>query len=675
MKATGRNDRAGRPRKQESTQPAGGSGSTFWQYLDSFCRERPALFGVLLFGLVLWTFFPAIQNDFVGYDDPAYVTDNGHVLRGITWQGFRWAFASSAASNWHPLTWLSHMLDCQLYRLGAWGHHLTNVLLHALNASLAFLVLRQMTGATWRSLIVAALFGLHPLRVESVAWVAERKDVLSTTFAMLTLCAYGRYAQKRLRAAPGDAAFDPLAGRSEAKTARLSTLDYGLALMFFALGLMCKPMLVTVPCILLLLDYWPLNRFPRQGIRSLLVEKIPFFLAAILVSVITLAVQSSTGAVMIGCPLAFRLTNAVVSYCRYLGKLFWPSNLAVFYPYPPHWPTATVLLSVLALVLVSFAALMWRRRHPYVLVGWLWFIGTLVPVIGLVQVGGQSMADRYTYVPSLGVCLLVVWGVHELTQRWRFQRVAAGVMVAVIVSYCIRLTQTQIGYWRNSESLFRHAIQVTKGNYLAHNNLGTALEKEGRFEEAIHEFQQALDDQPSYYLAQDNLGLVFDKQGRYDEAIARFEEALRDRPGYATAHKNLGIVLSKQGRVTDAILQFQEALKADPRCAEAHSAWGILLEHEGDLDQAMDHYREALRINPDFSDVRYNLGNALARTNRLDEAIAEFQKAVALKPDPDAYNNLGVALERKGLADQAIIQYPESDPIESGPRSGTFQPG
>jgi tetratricopeptide (TPR) repeat protein len=673
MRVTRTGDRARRPHEQGLSKPAGGSGPTVWQAFDDFFRQRPAVPGLALFGLVLWTFFSAIQNDFVDYDDPAYVTDNAHVLGGLTWRGIRWAFLSCEASNWHPLTWLSHMLDCELFGLQPWGHHLTSVLIHALNAWLAFLVLRQVTGSTWRSLMVAALFGLHPLRVESVAWIAERKDVLSTMFWMLTLWAYARYAKKRSkvegrepRAAPGAGALDPLAGRSEAKTARPSTFDYGLALVLFTLGLLSKPMLVTVPLVLLLLDYWPLNRLTRQGIRPLLIEKIPFLLAALAASVVTLLVQSSSGALKTNAPLLLRSANAVVSYCRYLGKLLWPSNLAVLYPYPSRWSTAVVLVSLLVLGLISLAVLWWRRRHSYMPVGWLWFIVTLIPVIGLVQVGAQSMADRYSYVPSLGLFLLVVWGFHELTRRWRPQPFAASVFAAIILCCCIRLTFVQIGHWRSTETLFVQAIRVTRGNCVAHNNLGTVFDKAGRWEDAIREYRRALEIQPFYHLALNNLGLVLDRQGHSDEAIACFEKALRARPGYAEAHKNLGIVLGKQGRIPEAIYQFEEALKAEPGYAEAHNAWGCMLETAGELDQAMDHYRQALRLKPAFGDAHYSLGNVLARKDRLDEAIREFQEALAFRPDPDAHNNLGVALERKGLVDQAITQYVKAVELNPG---------
>ena len=641
-----------------------------------FTRHLTFFLSLLLFGLVFWTFLPVVDNDFVGYDDPDYVTANDHVQGGLSWQGIGWAFRSTDFANWHPLTWLSHMLDCQLFGLQPWGHHLTSIVLHALNAVLAFVLLREMTGALWRSLLVATLFALHPLRVESVAWIAERKDVLSTTFWLLTLWAYGRYvrqAEDRGRKTedrgPRSEVRRPVVCRLSCVLRSLSCGYYGLALLLFCLGLMCKPMLVTVPCVMLLLDYWPLDRFgggifgtsiahgghesgdkraltpplshpmgeggcalaePGEGrlmasrIVVLLVEKIPFFVAAMVVSVVTLVVQSRSGAVITSLGWMARVENALVAYCRYLGKLCWPLDLAVFYPYPGTWRLGVVVLALLLLLIVSGFAVLWRRRHPYLLVGWLWFLGTLVPVIGLVQAGEQSMADRYSYVPSLGIFLMAVWALRELTGRWRYQRIGAVVLFAWLLAVCLPLTRAQIGYWQDSETLFRHAIHATSPNYIACNNLGVAL----------------------------------DRQGRFAEATEQFQKALKERPGYAEAYKSLGIVLYEEGRLEEAIDDFKAALKYRPDYPEAHDAWGTVLEQQGHLDQAIYHYREALRLKQDYTDAHYNLGVALGRSGHLDEAIAEFKQVIELKPKSfDAYNNLGVTLERKGQLDEAIRQY------------------
>ncbi len=614
--------------------PAGGSDFPFFTQI--------ILPGLLLVGLVLWTFFPAIQNDFVGYDDPDYVTANGRVQQGWNWNNIRWAFQSSEVANWHPLTWLSHLLDCQLYGLQPWGHHLTSVCLHAVNALLAFLVLRHLTGATGRSVAVAALFALHPLRVESVAWIAERKDVLSTLFWLLSLWTYARYAQESRVQSPKSKVREQRAkvgGRTSEAGSQRSEVgapdsdlrppasgSYWFSFLFFVLGLMSKPMLVTLPFVLLLLDFWPLNRFQHKSIRRLVAEKIPFFVAALAISLLTVAIQHHAGTVDTNLSWLTRVENVGVSYCRYLAKLFVPIDLAFFYPYPAHWPAGVVLASVLALLSISLPISMARRRRPYLLVGWLWFVGTLVPVIGLIQAGSQSMADRYSYIPSLGIFLMVVWGCYDLTGRWRYRQTLLPVLFVVAALFCIRLTRKQITLWKDSESLFRHALAVTSGNYIAHNNLGTTLQK----------------------------------QGRVDEAIEQFQKALSEKPGDAEVHKNLGLALCEQGRYEEAIRQFKEALTYDPHYAPAQDAWGMALGRQGRLEDAVIHYREAIRLKPDYGDAHYNLGVVLGRSGHLDEAIDEFKKAIKLKPGSlDAYLNLGVTLEKKGQWDEAIRQYRE----------------
>jgi tetratricopeptide (TPR) repeat protein len=606
MKTARRSESGAKPPVAGSPESAAGPGSVMPGRLAGLLRSRASLLATALCALVLWTFFPAVHGDFVGYDDPDYVTANARVRQGLTWSNVEWAFQSSDLGNWHPLTWLSHMLDCQVFGLEPWGHHLTSVVLHTLNALLAFLVLRQLTGADWRSVAVAALFALHPLRVESVAWIAERKDVLSTFFALLALWMYARYAGKPKIQNPQYKVF------------------YGLALSFFLLGLMSKSMVVTLPFVLVLLDYWPLNRFQSENLRCLVLEKIPFLLATIAVSGITLAAQGRSAALMTGLPWQGRVENAAVSYCRYLGKLFAPADLAVFYPYAAHRSVAVVALAFSLLLFISLFAVASRRRYPWLPVGWLWFLGTLVPVIGLVQAGEQSMADRYSYIPSLGIFLIVVWGLDEATRRRPGGRMVLAALFAAAILPSIVLTRRQIAYWRDSEHLFRHAIKVTEKNYVAYSNLGTAL----------------------------------DRQGRLDEAAREFREAILAKPGYAEAHKNLGLVLDEQRRFEEAISQFREALRINPDYAQAEDAWGTTLNQLGNLDEAIRHYREATRLRPDYTDAHYNLGLACARSGRVDDAIAEFQQAIRLNPDSaDAYNNLGVAFGQKGQLDEAVRQY------------------
>ncbi len=447
-------------------------------------RVPSSLFAGFLLLLTLAVFWPATHCDFINVDDQAYVTENAHVQAGLTPANVKWAFTHPVSANWHPLTMLSHMLDCQLFGLKPWGHHLTSVLLHAFNAVLVFVWLQQMTGARWRSLLVAAIFAVHPLRVESVAWVAERKDVLCAFFGLLTLIAYTRYVQNvadgrwqmtnRTHTSPRPS---PQRGEGEKRVpvsspvTRHPSLFYALALVCFALGLMSKPMLVTLPFVLLLLDYWPLNRMRSAecGMRSLkwlLLEKIPFFALAAADGVVTFLIQGQNGVVKTAAdyPPGARIGNLLISYCRYLGKIFWPTDLAVYYPHPGYWPLAEVLLAGGFLLGVTAGFVMLRRRHPFLLMGWLWFVGTLVPVIGLVQVGRQSMADRYTYLPSLGVFILTIWGAFAVVRRWRYHEAILALMGAAAVAVCVMVTRQQLGYWQDSGTLFRHTLEVTKDN-------------------------------------------------------------------------------------------------------------------------------------------------------------------------------------------------------------------
>jgi Tfp pilus assembly protein PilF len=492
-------------------------------------------------------YWPATECRFINYDDSIYVTGNFHVQKGLTLENIEWAFSSSVAGNWHPVTILSHMLDFQMYGLNPWGHHLTNVLLHSLNTALVFALFWQLTGSRWRSALVAALFGLHPLHVESVAWVAERKDVLCGFFGLLSLIFYVRYAQ--IKKAPNH---------------QHTTSNYLFALLFFALGLLSKVMLVTWPFVMLLLDYWPLGRFTVDNSRvanyrftqtfiarywPLLREKIPFFVLTVVMSYVALEVQGRQGAfeMVDNLTLGVRVENALISYGCYLEKMIWPTGLAVFYPHPGHWPLIYVLLAGLFLVVVTGLFFMKRREYPFLLMGWLWYLGTLVPVIGLVQVGGQAMADRYAYLPSLGIFVLVIWGAYALFQRWSDPIIAFTAVGGLVLVVCIALTWHQLGYWRDSETLFRHALAVTKNNYLAHINLGTALGAEGQMEEAIGQLQEAIrlkpdkPDQPQVYVY---LAMALNKAGRLHEAVDAYQEALRLNPHLPEALNNLAWILA-----------------------------------------------------------------------------------------------------------------------------------
>lgn len=647
-------------------------------------RDRQTvLLCVILFALVAATYLPSLRNGFTNFDDELYVTANTQVQRGVTWDGFIWAFTHTVCANWHPLTCLSHMLDCQLFGLRPWGHHLTSLLLHAANSVLLFLVFLRLTGATWRSFVVAALFGLHPLHVESVAWISERKDVLSTFFWTLTLLAYARFAE------------------ASKKPERHGALAYAIALVCFALGLMSKPMLVTVPFVLLLLDYWPLRRWQEKGLGKLVLEKTPFFLLTAISSAVTFAVQAQAGAVQVALPLTARLENTVVSYCRYLGKLFHPANLCAFYPRPDHWPMPIVFLSLVLLGGITvFVAMRWRRQ-PYLAVGWFWYIGILVPVVGLVQVGDQSMADRYTYVPAIGIFVSLIWGLHELTRRRRYQQAVLSGVATTAVILCVPITCRQISTWKDGEALFRQVLAVTHNNYIALNNLGDALVKKGRVQDGISEFQKAVQLHPDRALAYFNLGVALDKQehydaavaqylravklqpdyakayynlgvtlgklGRPDEAIEQYVAALKVKPAYAEAHYNLGVALEKKGYPQDAIGQYLDALKANPEYADAHNNLGVLLARQGHPEEGLSEIVEALRLRPGSPDYHYNLGNALIREKRVDEAIVQFQQVVRLQPhSSDARNNLGVLLTRRRRYTEAINQFEEAIKLKPG---------
>ena len=604
------------------------------------------LMAVLLVLVTIALYWPVMRCGFINYDDPEFVYDNPHVRGGLNWEGVKWAFSNTEqGAYWAPLMWMSHELDCQFFGLNAWGHHLINVLLHAANTALVFLVFQRMTGATWRSLILAALFGWHPLRVESVAWVTERKDVLSTLFWTLTLLAYAKYV-----------------GASQVRDSK-SKVWFGTALAMFVFGLMSKAMLVTMPCVLLLLDYWPLERFKPGRARQLVMEKIPFFALAAVMSVVTFVVQKHGGAVSTVkyLPLGARSGNALISCCRYLEKMFWPTGLAVFYPHPGYWPLKQVLLAGVFLCGISMLLFVKRGRYPYLLMGWLWFVGTLVPVIGLVQVGGQAMADRFTYVPSLGVLILTIWGAYELTGRWRYHKIALSVAGSAAIVLCLALTRQQIGYWKDSETLFRHTIEVTQKNYMAYRTLGDVLLQNGQTDEAISQFKTAIRLKPDFADAHYDLGVALVKKGQSDEAISQFQEAIRLQPEHAEAHNNLGNSLFSKGQTNEAMSQYQEAIRLQPDDAEAHYDLGNALFNQGQTDEAITQFKTAIRLKPDFALAHNNLGNALFKKGQTDEAIGQYQEAIRLQPEyAKAHNNLGVAFFNKDQTGAATSQFQEA---------------
>ncbi len=625
---------------------------------------------------VLVVFAQTINHDFVNFDDDGYVNENPHVRDGLTAEGMAWAFTAFCSDNWHPLTWLSHMLDCQFYGLKPAGHHLTNLLLHAATAVLLFLALRRMTAALWPSAWAATLFAIHPLRVESVAWVAERKDVLSGLFFMLTLWFYTCYAQR------------PAWGR------------YWFVVASFALGLTAKPMLVTLPFVLLLLDYWPLRRQgagghaegTRQGAggrrtegdepqisdlksevsnfkseiqdrRSLqsprlIVEKVPLFVLAAASCAVTLVAQRSAMAAT-DLDLPWRLANAAMAYVAYLGQMLCPAGLAVLYPIrderPPGW---AVVGAVALLVVVSMAVFAARRKCPYLLIGWLWYLGTLLPVIGLVQVGIQAMADRYTYLTQIGLYMALAWAGAEVAGRGPYRRCCCAAAAALLAACLMVSAWQQASYWQNSERLWNRTLACTSSNPLAHLDLGLALAAAGRYEEAIPHYQQALQARPDSLEAHYELGRALTLLGRFEEAIEHYRRAVEIDANYADAHINLGLALAGRGQFNEAIAQYETALQINPDNPRAHNNLGFLLTNLGQTGKAIAHYRQALELKPDYALAHNNLGNALDGQGQAEEAIAHYRQALKAKPDyAEAHNNLANRLVGRGQFDEAIAHF------------------
>lgn len=543
--------------------------------------------------LTLVVYWQVQCNQFLLWDDRAYIVENPHVRTGLSLENAIWAFRTANVSYWHPLAWLSHMLDCELYGLNPRGHHLNALLLHTLNSLLLFVVLQKMTGALWKSALVAAIFSVHPLRIESVAWVSERKDVLGTFFWMTTLLAYIGYTRQKGR------------------------LHYLLVLFSFGLVLMTKATLVTLPFVLLLLDYWPLGRggvrSSSTSLRRLLLEKLPLFLLAVTSGAVTLFTSGNVGALNpYGLPLKFQVGNALVSYVKYMAKMVWPSNLSFLYPHPldtlPLWEP---IVSLGVLAAVSILCLRQLRRRPYLAVGWFWYLGTLVPVIGFWQVGAQAMADRFTYVPHVGLLIGSIWLLSSLTSKWRprvfFLSLASGLVIFLLSMS----TYHQLRYWRDSTSLFSRALHVTSNNYLAHHLLGSVLLGEGRLEEALSQFSESHRIRPGFVPSLYNMGVIMSGSGRLDEAAEFYLKGLKIDPNDASIHNNLGNIYARQGKVKDAVESLTTALRIRPDFALAHNNLANLLLQEGEREKAIEHYNIALQIEPEFKEARYNLKRAL----------------------------------------------------------------
>jgi len=636
--------------------------------VKNFVSSRPFLNNLLtcliLTCLVMIVYCQVIHFDFIIYDDPNYVQDNPQVNRGFSLPGIVWAFTSLHSANWHPLTWLSLMVDGELYGGHAGGYHWTNVMFHLANTLLLFLVLRGMTGAWWRSGFVAALFAVHPLHVESVAWVAERKDVLSGFFWFLTLGAYVRYV-----AAP-------------------SPVRYFFVVVSFVLGLLSKPMVVTLPLVLLLLDYWPLRRFVVGGAASglggdrfdglkrvwssflpsrltegrlfretrwpwLVLEKLPLLFLSALSSAVTIYAQSQYRVVasLDALPLGIRVENALLSYFLYIKKMFWPVDLAVFYPHSVASPLTSlqIALLVIFMLLASILALRFAKARPYLPVGWFWYLGVLVPAIGLVQVGAQAMADRYAYLPLIGLYVVMVWGCGDLIRDSRHRNFLALLLVVVTIAPLALVTQRQLRYWQSGVTMFSHTIAVTKNNYVAENNLGLSLLEQGRFREAVGHFEAALRIKPDFAVAYHNLGVALQALGRYEEAARAYRQEIQINGGTGEAYYQLGISLSRQGNLPEAVAVFRKAIEHWPDAPGSYAELGTVLTKLGRFEEAKKAYEQALQLQDDHAGIHNNYAMLLMRMGEREKAVKHFREALRLQPRyANAHYQLSVILREKG---------------------------
>jgi tetratricopeptide (TPR) repeat protein len=582
-----------------------------------------------------------LHNEFVDFDDNMYVTENSHVQSGLNRDSFLWVFGFTKIVYWHPLTWLSHILDCQLFGLRPGMHHLASLLIHIASTLLLFTAFKRMTGAVWRSAFVAALFALHPINVDSVAWIAERKNVLSTFFWMLTMLTYVYYTEK------------PNISR------------YLLMIAAFVFGLLSKPMLVTLPFVLLLLDYWPLKRFEKKQVKKLILEKLPLFiLTAVSTYVSSLSFKNPSGTQT--SPMYLRLANALVSYIKYIFKMIWPADLAVFYPYPFSVPAWQVIGSLLLLICISAIVIWLMRKKPYLITGWLWYTGTLVPVLGLVKIGlWPAIADRWMYVPSVGIFIIIAWGFYDLFARWRLSRILISILAAAFLSALGICTYFQTFYWRNSITLFEHATAATKNNYIMLNNLGNTLVSQNKLDEAVRQFNSALQIYPTYAPTYNNLGAALELQGKLNDAIYCYRQVVRLDPDFPEAYNNLGKIFRAQGKEEQAISYYLKALELKPDFAEAHYNLANILTAQDKLYQASIHYRKAIQIAPRNADAYNNLANVFQLQGKLDEAINLYRQVLSINAGyAPGHHNLAGLLMKTGHFDDALEQYLEASRLK-----------
>jgi tetratricopeptide (TPR) repeat protein len=578
----------------------------------------------LLLALATFAVYSPVRHyGFVDYDDPDYFFANSHVLGGLTGPNIQWAFTSVEDANWHPFTWLSLMLDVTLFGQGAAAPHVMNILLHGINSMLVFFLLRRLTGAVLRSAAVALLFAIHPLHVESVAWISERKDVLSAFFGLLTLLCYARYAPAKEENSP---ASPPNPYRSP---------PYWFALFFFACGLMSKPMVVTLPLVMLLLDYWPLERFTPKSFLRLLLEKIPFFLLSAATSVVAFIAQQKAGAMstLIRIPLTVRVENVFISYARYLAKIILPLNLATPYPAPDYWPLLLVVLAVILFVALCVAAVKLRKMFPFVFTGWFWFAGMLVPVIGLVQIGGAAMADRYAYLPIIGILIVIIWGVAEICfRRPPPRQILIGVATFLFLACALR-ARNQVTSWENDESLFRHALSVTQKNYVADVNLGCWYSTNGEPGLALDCYRDALQGSPGDPTALYNVGNALAKLGHWDEAITNYRQALQITPAKPEILDNLGFALAQNKQLPEATACFENVLRLNPNSVNAHNNLATILFVQSNYPDAAAQYAAALQLSPDNPRILINLADTLVRLGQKSTAAQYYQRVLELQPD------------------------------------------
>jgi len=604
--------------------------------------SRPTLFFcVFLVFSSFAVYFQLWDYDFLHYDDEIYVTQNRHVLTGLTSEGISWAFGTTDAEFWHPFTWLSHMLVIELFGADPGWHHLTNLFLHILSSLLLFFFLKMATGNFWKSAVVAALFALHPLNVESVAWIAERKGVLCAFFWMLSLWSYARYVKR-----PG-------------------ILRYLMVAIFFVLGFMAKAMIITLPFVLLLLDYWPLNRSKNQtnsktGVMTLILEKVPLFVLSGILGFVTLLAQKGGGklSTLEAYPIGLRLANAVISYVAYIGKTFWPFSLSIFYPIRDDINSWQVAGAAILLGTITIAVIVLRRKSPYLLVGWLWFIGVLLPVAQIIQVGIHSMADRYAYLPTIGLFIMFAWGIPDLLPSFQKKRFLLGAIAGTAIFIFALTSWFQTRYWKNSVVLFEHSAELVPNNFVAYNILGRAMEEAGETAEAIEQYRKCVALAPDYSDGHYNLANALTKEGNLNEAIEHYEYALKTNPNFLRAHMNLGNLMAKVGKESEALRHYTEALKIRKNYPYAHYNIGNILARQGKEKEAIKHYLAVIKEDPYYAEAYYNLGNSLVKQGNIAAGISYYRKSLELKPNfLEPHINLANIYSKKGEFSMAIEHY------------------